>query len=173
VVPLSIRSSTAPLLRRFITSPLRFIVSEKISLINKNLFHCRVRFHPLQEKNAFPAASSAVSRIAQRRSESRARPISAARSTHARRFDLSEHFSGASAQHSNASERVSDVSERFSGASERFDDGSRSASATLEAAPRRRSAASATLQSGFDGSSPEPGGTSGAAAGRRWTLSVT
>src|SRR5262249_42564965 len=31
--------------------------SEKISLLNKNLFHCRVRFHPLQEKNAFPTGS--------------------------------------------------------------------------------------------------------------------
>jgi len=66
VDPLSIRSSTAPLLRRFIHVAITLIAAEKISLINKNLFHCRVRFHPLQEKNAFPAASSALKSAARR-----------------------------------------------------------------------------------------------------------
>src|SRR5262249_47962385 len=58
-------------------------VSEKISLINKNLFHCRVRFHPLQEKNAFPAASErfgsaaerAAKRVATRSAGRRSHPI--------------------------------------------------------------------------------------------------
>src|SRR5439155_10821994 len=44
-------------------------VFEKISLLRQNLFHCRVRFHPLQEKNAFPAAWSAGERAAERRNE--------------------------------------------------------------------------------------------------------
>src|SRR6266850_1853604 len=65
VVPLSIRSSTAPLLRRFISVA---ITHEKISLMQQNLFHCRVRFYPLQEKNAIPAARSAAGRAGSGRS---------------------------------------------------------------------------------------------------------
>src|SRR5207245_10444560 len=77
----------------YCTSPATFhsrrycvlFVFEKISLLRQNLFHCRVRFHPLQEKNAFPAASSAAERAAERRNERGSRPSSAARSSRARR----------------------------------------------------------------------------------------
>src|SRR5262249_4534741 len=56
--------------------------SEKISLLNKNLFHCRVRFHPLQEKNAFPTRSELRSGVPRAR---RAATERAAESTEERR----------------------------------------------------------------------------------------
>src|SRR6266850_3498111 len=59
LIPLcSIRSSTAPLLRRFNHVA---VSHEKISLLTQNLFHCMVRSYPLQEKNAFLAPRSAAS----------------------------------------------------------------------------------------------------------------
>src|SRR5499426_4019921 len=88
VVPLSIRSSTAPLLRRFTHVAIALTrCSEKISLMNKNLLHCRVRFHPLQEKNAFPAASERFGSVAKRCREHQRVPPRAPQSAPKRRAE--------------------------------------------------------------------------------------
>src|SRR2546422_7417908 len=70
----SVQSFGPPFIDPFIyrTSPatLSFasrLRSEKISLPQRNLFHCRVRFDPLQEKNAFLTPESSQNAAASER----------------------------------------------------------------------------------------------------------